>query len=73
MLATLGNQAWEAEVQNFSAGGARLRIVVPGCELKSGRLLELVLTHQHRGLAVPVRLRLAHSSELANGDCGLDE
>ena len=68
VLATLGNQAWDAQVQNVSAGGARLRITTPGCELKPGRLLELVLTHQGRGLTVPARLRLAHSCELSSGD-----
>jgi serine/threonine-protein kinase len=68
VLATLGNQAWVAEVQNVSAGGARLRIALPGCDLKPGRLLELVLTNQAGGVELPVRLRLAHSAELDNGD-----
>lgn len=68
VLATLGNQAWDAQVQNISAGGARLRIVKPECDLKPGRLLELVLTHRERGLRVSLGLRLAHSTELANGD-----
>jgi serine/threonine protein kinase len=68
VLATLGNQAWVAEVQDLSAGGARLRVAMPGCELQPGRLLELVLTNQARGVGLPVRLRLAHSAALENGD-----
>jgi serine/threonine-protein kinase len=68
VMATLGNQAWETELQNISAGGARLRIVQPECDIKPGRLLELVLTHQHRGLSVAVKLRLAHTSRLPSGD-----
>ena len=55
-------------MQNVSAGGARLRIALPGCDLKPGRLLELVLTNQAGGVELPVRLRLAHSAELDNGD-----
>jgi serine/threonine-protein kinase len=66
--ATLGNQAWQAQVQNVSAGGARLRIAMPGCDLKPGRLLELVLTNHASGTGLPVRLRLAHSAEIENGD-----
>jgi serine/threonine-protein kinase len=68
VLATLGNHAWDAEVQNISPGGARLHIAKPGCELKPGRLLELVLTSQAGGQGVRVSLRLAHSAESANGD-----
>jgi hypothetical protein len=68
ILATLGNQAWQAQVQNVSAGGARLRIAAPGCPLKPGRLLELVLANQATGQRVAIRLRLAHSAEMDNGD-----
>jgi serine/threonine protein kinase len=68
VLPTLGNHAWHAEVQNLSQGGAGLHIARPGCELKPGRLLELVLTSQARGQGVRVSLRLAHSTEVANGD-----
>jgi serine/threonine-protein kinase len=68
VLATLGNQAWEAEVQNISQGGVRLRIPMPGCDLQPGRLLELVLTNQLSGARHPARLRLAHGARLPNGD-----
>jgi hypothetical protein len=68
VLPTLGNHAWQTEVQNISQGGAKLHIARPGCELKPGRLLELVLTSQARGQGVRVSLRLAHSAESANGD-----
>jgi serine/threonine protein kinase len=68
VLATLGNGAWQAKVQNLSAGGARLRIAQPGCPLRPGRVLELSLTSAASGLRVAVRLRLAHSAECAGGD-----
>ncbi len=68
VLATLGNLAWEAEVQNLSTGGVRLRLFRPGCDVRPGRVLEIVLTCKARGLQVPARLRLAHSAETAEGD-----
>jgi hypothetical protein len=68
VLATLGNEAWEATVQNLSAGGARLRVVGPGCPLRPGRMLELSLSSAVRGLRVEVRLRLTHGAECAGGD-----
>src|SRR5439155_11211549 len=64
---TLGNERWPAEIQNISVGGARLRITQPGCDLKPGRILELVLTAA-TGLRRAVQLRLAHSTEQAGGD-----
>jgi hypothetical protein len=68
VLATLGNGAWQAKVQNLSAGGARLRVGRPGCPLRPGRVLELSLSSAARGLRVAVRLRLTHSAECAEGD-----
>jgi serine/threonine protein kinase len=68
VLPTLGNGAWQAQVQNVSAGGARLRIARPGCPLQPGRVLEVVLSRAARGLRVEVRLRLTHSVECAAGD-----
>jgi serine/threonine protein kinase len=68
VLPTLGNHAWQSELKDISQGGARLHIAKPGCELKPGRLLELVLTSQARGQGAHVSLRVAHSAELANGD-----
>jgi serine/threonine protein kinase len=69
VLPTLGNGAWQAEVENVSAGGARLRIAQPGCPLRPGRVLELILTSPARGTRLTVRLRLAHGTELEGGDC----
>jgi hypothetical protein len=68
VLATLGNQAWEAEVQNISMGGIQLRVFKPGCDLEPGRLLELVLTNQLTGARSSVRLRLTHGAHLPCGD-----
>src|SRR5205814_489074 len=63
VLATLGNGEWDAQVQNVSAGGARLRVARPGCPLWPGRVLELSLSCATRGLQTVVRLRLTHSAE----------
>ena len=68
VLATLGNQAWAAQVQNLSMGGARLRLTCPRCDIKPGRVLELVLSNGASGSWLTVRLRLAHSAELPSGD-----
>jgi hypothetical protein len=68
VLATLGNGAWPAVLQNLSAGGARLQVVRPGCPLRPGRVLELALHNRTRGLRVAARLRLTHSTERAGGD-----
>jgi hypothetical protein len=68
VLPTLGNEAWPAQLQNLSAGGARLRIARPGCPLRPGRVLEVALSCAARGLRVEVRLRLTHSAECAAGD-----
>lgn len=68
VLATMGNGAWIAQVQNLSQGGARLRIAKPGCLLEAGRLLELVLASPTGGQGVHVSLRLAHSTLAENGD-----
>lgn len=68
ILPTLANQAWATEVQNVSAGGARLHIKKPDCELRPGRLLELILINEARKLSLAVQLRLAHSKEMDNGD-----
>jgi serine/threonine protein kinase len=65
--ATLGNDRWRAQVQNISVAGARLRLTTPGCDLKPGRVLELVLTAAG-GLRCVVRLRLAHATEQPGGD-----
>jgi serine/threonine protein kinase len=68
ILPTLGNEAWEAAVQNLSAGGVRLRIARPGCQLRPGRVIELLLTNAARELRLTLRLRLAHSTEVEGGD-----
>jgi serine/threonine-protein kinase len=68
VLPTLDNQPWQAEVQNVSAGGVRLRVHQPGCPLRPGRVLELALVKPAQGLRVPVRLRLTHSAEREGGD-----
>jgi serine/threonine protein kinase len=68
VLPTLGNEAWQAQLQNLSAGGARLRIARPGFSLRPGRVLEVALSCAARGLRVQVRLRLTHSAECAAGD-----
>jgi serine/threonine-protein kinase len=67
VLPTLGNGAWQAQLQNLSAGGARLRIARPRCPLRPGRVLEVALSCAARGLRVEVRLRLIHSAERAGG------
>jgi hypothetical protein len=68
VLPTLGNEAWQAQLQNLSAGGARLRIARPGFSLRPGRVLEVALSCAARGLRVQVRLRLTHCAECAAGD-----
>lgn len=68
VLATLGNQAWAAQVQNLSMGGARLRLTRPGCDMRAGRVLELVLSNGASGFWKSARLRLAHSAALPGGD-----
>ncbi len=68
VLATMGNAAWQATVQNISAGGVRLRISRPGCALRPGRVLELILYNTAHNLRVPIRLRLTHARETAGGD-----
>jgi serine/threonine protein kinase len=68
VLATLGNGAWKAEVQNVSVGGARLRIIRPGCVLRPGRVLEIALNNATRGLCLVLRFRLAHCTERKGGD-----
>jgi serine/threonine protein kinase len=65
---TLGNRAWRAEVQNISSGGARLRILQPGCPLRPGRVLELTLVSAARGLRLVIQLRVTHSTEVEGGD-----
>jgi serine/threonine protein kinase len=64
---TLGNEHWQAAIQNISLGGARLRVSNPGCDLKAGRILELVLTAA-TGLRRVVQLRLTHASAQPGGD-----
>jgi hypothetical protein len=64
---TFGNERWRAEIRNISVGGARLRISNPGCELKPGRILELVLTAA-TGQRREVQMRLAHASAQPGGD-----
>jgi serine/threonine protein kinase len=68
VLATLGNREWQAQVQNLSTGGARLRIAWPGCPLRPGRLLELALSNTARSLEVRVRLQLIYCAEQPSGD-----
>ncbi len=68
ILATLGNGAWDAEVQNLSGGGIKLRIARPGCALAPGRVLELTLSSAARGVRTLVRLRLTHAAEREGGD-----
>jgi serine/threonine protein kinase len=68
VLPTLGNQAWDARILNISTGGLRLRLSRPGCPLRPGRVLELVLRGRVQGQPVAVRLRLTHGSECENGD-----
>jgi len=64
---TLGNERWQAKIQNLSVGGARLRIIQPGCDFKPGRILVLELTAA-TGVRRVVQLRLAHSSAQPGGD-----
>jgi serine/threonine-protein kinase len=68
VLATLGNQAWRAELKNISVGGVRMRIAKPGCALRSGRLLEVALVRAAVSLRVTMRLRLTNCVEQEGGD-----
>ncbi|HYT91954.1 MAG TPA: protein kinase [Gemmataceae bacterium] len=68
VLATQGNGAWAAEVQNLSAGGVRLRIVRPGCVLRPGRILDVALSNAARGVCVVQGLRLTNCTERKGGD-----
>jgi serine/threonine protein kinase len=68
VLPTLGNAAWDTEVQNLSAGGIRLRVTRPGCPFQPGRVLELALSNPEHAVRVMVRVRLTHSAEREGGD-----
>jgi hypothetical protein len=68
VLPTMGNQPWRAQVQDLSAEGMCLRVHQPGDSLRPGRVLELALVRAAKGLRVPVRLCLTHSSKQADGD-----
>jgi hypothetical protein len=68
VLATLGNGAWQATVQNLSSAGIRLRVAEPGCALMPGRLLALTLWNDLTGVRHQVHVRLAHSTAQDGGD-----
>jgi serine/threonine protein kinase len=67
VLESEGNQRWQAMLQNVSPAGARVRIVRPGCEIKPGRVLQLMLCNKSRGVRIFIRLRLTHSTDV-DGD-----
>jgi serine/threonine protein kinase len=68
VVASLGNEAWTATVQNISAGGIRLRVARPGCPLRPGRVLALALWNEGCSMRRVVQVRLSHGVETADGD-----